>query len=273
MHQHKTVAQILLIISILNSVLAAPAVSARETYEIRNAMAARAPAEGAVVVLSKRPYNDGTQSNGPAQNDVVPNPPVQNVEPNLPMQNGVVPNGPVRNGYVSEPDPPGSGSSSGASSGSSSGTNSPPPGPEVHSAPPSPNIHPVPETQPATPTPEGHSGPISPDHYPFPPSEIRPAPQSGEIPPDIQPTNQHADDASSVASSGVGSHEQDVNHPVSPPAAPPKGNRVVKMPKIMTPEKIKVLKYLGAAGLATAYLAAVLPEYVNQHPNNQARKN
>jgi hypothetical protein len=56
MHRHKIVAQILLILSVLNSVLAAPAVSVREMHEARRALAVRVPAEGAVAVLQKRPY-------------------------------------------------------------------------------------------------------------------------------------------------------------------------------------------------------------------------
>ena len=64
MHQHKTVAQILLILSVLSAVLATPAASVRENREVSNAMTARAPAEG---VLGMRTYADqpGTLPNGP----------------------------------------------------------------------------------------------------------------------------------------------------------------------------------------------------------------
>ncbi|KAN0113874.1 hypothetical protein V8E52_007346 [Russula decolorans] len=56
MHLHKIVAQILLILSILNSVLAAPVVRVREIPRARGAVAVRVPAEGVVSVLEKRPY-------------------------------------------------------------------------------------------------------------------------------------------------------------------------------------------------------------------------
>jgi hypothetical protein len=45
MHLHKIVAQILLTLSILNSVLAAPAVSVRQMHESRGAVEVRVPAE------------------------------------------------------------------------------------------------------------------------------------------------------------------------------------------------------------------------------------
>jgi len=53
MHLHKIVAQILLTLSILNSVLAAPAVSVRQMHDARGAVPVRVPAEG-VVALEKR---------------------------------------------------------------------------------------------------------------------------------------------------------------------------------------------------------------------------
>jgi hypothetical protein len=54
MHRHRMVAQILLIIPIINSGLAAPAVSVREIQEARRALAVPVPAEGVVAVLQKR---------------------------------------------------------------------------------------------------------------------------------------------------------------------------------------------------------------------------
>jgi hypothetical protein len=56
MHRHKIVAQILLILSILNFVLAAPIVRVREIPGARGAVAVRVPAEGVVAVLEKRPW-------------------------------------------------------------------------------------------------------------------------------------------------------------------------------------------------------------------------
>lgn len=64
MHQYKIVAQILLILSILNSVLAAPIVRVREMPEARGAVAVRAPAEGVVAVLVKRPSEEPGTSAG-----------------------------------------------------------------------------------------------------------------------------------------------------------------------------------------------------------------
>lgn len=58
MHQHQIVAQILLIFSILNSALAAPAVlSVREMRGERSVVAVRVPTEGVVAVLEKRPFD------------------------------------------------------------------------------------------------------------------------------------------------------------------------------------------------------------------------
>jgi hypothetical protein len=64
MHQHKIVAQILLILTILNSVLAAPILRVREMPEARGAVAVRAPAEGVVAVLVKRPSEEPPESVG-----------------------------------------------------------------------------------------------------------------------------------------------------------------------------------------------------------------
>ena len=55
MHRHKIVAQILLTLSIFNSVLAATVVTAREIPGAVGAVAVRRPAEGVVAVLEKRP--------------------------------------------------------------------------------------------------------------------------------------------------------------------------------------------------------------------------
>ena len=59
MHRQKILAQILLMLSILNSVLAAPAVSARGIHEARRALAVRVPsAERVEDVLQKRPEQE-----------------------------------------------------------------------------------------------------------------------------------------------------------------------------------------------------------------------
>jgi hypothetical protein len=55
MHRQKAVAQILLILSILHSVLAAP-ILIREMPGARGAVAVRVPAEGVVAKLEKRPF-------------------------------------------------------------------------------------------------------------------------------------------------------------------------------------------------------------------------
>jgi len=54
MHLHKTVAQFLLILSILYSALAAPAIKVREMRDARDAVVARVPAEGVAAVLEER---------------------------------------------------------------------------------------------------------------------------------------------------------------------------------------------------------------------------
>jgi hypothetical protein len=64
MHLHRIVAQILLILSILNSVLAAPVVRVREIPGTRGAVAVRVPAEGVVSVLVKRPETSAGPSPG-----------------------------------------------------------------------------------------------------------------------------------------------------------------------------------------------------------------
>lgn len=67
MHQHKIVAQILLILSILNSALAAPVVGVREIPGARGAVAVRVPAEGVVAVLEKRLLENQQESSaGPS---------------------------------------------------------------------------------------------------------------------------------------------------------------------------------------------------------------
>jgi hypothetical protein len=57
MHLRKIVARTLLILSILNSVPAAPVVRVREIPGARGAVAVRAPAEGVVAVLEKRDFD------------------------------------------------------------------------------------------------------------------------------------------------------------------------------------------------------------------------
>jgi hypothetical protein len=58
MHRHQIVAQILLILSILNSALAAPVVlSVQEMPGKRSFVAVRVPTEGVVAVLEKRPFD------------------------------------------------------------------------------------------------------------------------------------------------------------------------------------------------------------------------
>jgi hypothetical protein len=61
MHRQKAVAQILLILSILNSVLAAP-ILIREMPGARGAVAVRVPAEGVVAVLEKQPFEPRQQT-------------------------------------------------------------------------------------------------------------------------------------------------------------------------------------------------------------------
>jgi hypothetical protein len=61
MHQHKIVAQILLMLTVLNSVLAAPVVHVREIPKERGTVAVRVPAEGMATVLEKRPYVPPTE--------------------------------------------------------------------------------------------------------------------------------------------------------------------------------------------------------------------
>ena len=77
MHRHKILVQILLILSILNSVLAAPVVRVGEIPGAPGAVAVRVPAEGVVAVLEKRPFwglwgepgseHPETQSTGPPE--------------------------------------------------------------------------------------------------------------------------------------------------------------------------------------------------------------
>ena len=57
MYQRRILAQILLILSILNSVLAAPIVHVREMPKACGALAAQVGREGMAAVLEKRPFN------------------------------------------------------------------------------------------------------------------------------------------------------------------------------------------------------------------------
>ena len=56
MHRHKIVAQILLILFILNSVLAAPIVRVREIPGARGTVAVRVPAEGVVAAVREAAF-------------------------------------------------------------------------------------------------------------------------------------------------------------------------------------------------------------------------
>ena len=125
MHRHRILVHILLTLSILNSVLAAPAVSVREIHEargvmVRSAMAARVPAEGGVAVLQKRPYEEpssqpvpqtGTSGLSPEHppeeiyHDALPNPPENHdALPNPAESHGALPNPPESHGAL--PNPP-----------------------------------------------------------------------------------------------------------------------------------------------------------------------
>jgi hypothetical protein len=82
MHRYQIVAQILLVLSILNSALAAPAVlSVREVPVERGVVAVRVPAEGVVAVLQKRPFEpEWETSQGPSPSTTSPEQP----KPQLP---------------------------------------------------------------------------------------------------------------------------------------------------------------------------------------------
>jgi hypothetical protein len=193
MHRQRILAQILLMLSILNSVLAAPAVSARGIHEARRALAVRVPS--AERVLQKRPEQglDTLPTNVATTTVLDPIPEEHNSE--------ISTSGPNSQHFNSEI--------------SNSGPNSQHTNPEITEE--DPHLQ--------------HSQPLSANEHsgiqPIPPPEPKPAEVSSAVP--------------SKAPSMAAWKE-----------------------KIITPQKIKALKIVGLAGLATsAYLSLLLPEIFN----------
>ncbi|KAI0281701.1 hypothetical protein BGY98DRAFT_958539 [Russula aff. rugulosa BPL654] len=206
MHRQRILAQILLMLSILNSVLAAPAISAREVHEARRALAVRVPsAERVVAVLQKRPEQglDTLPTNVATTTVLDPIPEEHNSE--------ISTSGPNSQHFNSEI--------------SNSGPNSQHTNPEI--------IEEDPHLQ--------YSQPLS-GIQPIPPPEPKPAEVSSAVP--------------SKAPSSIPAWKEN----------------------IITPQKIKALKIVSLAGLATsAYLSLLLPEIFNsqksQNNNGQNIQN
>jgi hypothetical protein len=226
MHQHKIVVQILLMLTVLNSVLAAPVVHVREIPKARGAVAVRVPAEGMTAVLKKRPYVPPTEpgtSAGPSPG---------NPEPQLTSPENTGPQSATLPGNA----------------GPQSTTN-----PE-HTGPQPTN----PEHTGPQPTSPEHTAPqseILPEH---------PGPQSG-YPPDHSGLLAMTDEYSgSQRTTGEIQHYASSSVLDAPQARPARVSNAAWRQKILTPEKIKATKYAaGAALLTSAYLGLLLPEIFN----------
>lgn len=185
MHPHKIIAQILLILSILNSVLAAPIFRVREIPGARDVVAARVPAEGVVAVLEKRPFNDPQPGTSPGPS---PEQPQSTTDPEhlSPSPSTTDPEHPEQPQSATNPEHP-----------------------ESHS------------TQPPEPTE---------------PEEVYHDASSEEL---------------------------------GPPEPSRRPSKTVSIPKIMTPGKIKAVKYVGIASILTAaYLSLLAPTLANEDNNS-----
>jgi hypothetical protein len=224
MHRHKTVAQILLILSIFSSVLAAPVLRVRE---MPGAVAVRVPAEGAVAVLEKRidwPWSSkkkpqpSTDANLPPLIDLSPESEQTTNGPKTPKT--PQPDHPPLIDLTSDYSDTETGSGSQLPNGHSSGSQ--PTMSNGHAFTPSTSASSSPEhlqTEPQA------SAPTSPEHS---------GSQSTTTPP----------------------------KPVPVDNAPPKTTS--SKPKIMTPEKIKATKYAAVVGLVSAaYLSLLEPEIIH----------
>ena len=208
MHQHKIVTRILLILTILNSVPAAPVIQLREIPKTRGALAVRAPAEGVVAVLEKRPF-------------------VPVVEPEISVG--------------SSPD---------------------------HTGPLSPMTYPENYGHQST-TNGGHTGPLSATNPENPGSQDSQPTTNAEHTgaQSTNPENTGSQPTANAGHTGPPSTETGgVDHgaPSQGPRPPARVSNAAWRQKILTPEKIKAIKYIGGVALAAAaYLGLLLPEISN----------
>jgi hypothetical protein len=241
MHRHKTVAQILLILSIFSSVLAAPVLRVRE---MPGAVAVRVPAEGAVAVLEKRidwPWSSkkkpqpSTDANLPPLIDLSPESEQTTNSPKTPKT--PQPDHPPLIDLTSDYSDTETGSGSQLANGHSSG-----------SQPTMSNGH----VDPLTPSTSASS---SPEHPQTGPQASAPA----------SPEHPQTEPQTSAPTSPEHSGSQSTTTPPKPVPvdnAPPKTTS--SKPKIMTPEKIKATKYAAVVGLVSAaYLSLLEPEIIH----------
>ena len=226
MHQHKIVTRILLILTILNSVPAAPVIQLREIPKTRGALAVRVPAEGVVAVLEKRPF-------------------VPVVEPEISVGSS-----PDHTGPLSPMTYP-------VNYGPQSTTNAEHTGPLSTTSPENPGSQPTTNAE--------HTGaqsmnPESPGSQPPTNAGHTGAQSTNAENPGSQPTtNAEHTGPPSTETGGV-----DHGAPSQGPRPPPRVSNAAWRQKILTPEKIKAVKYVGGVALlATAYLGLLLPEISN----------
>jgi hypothetical protein len=220
MHQHKIVAQILLILTILNSVPAAPVLPLQEIPKARGAVAVRVPAEGVVAVLEKRPF-------------------VPLYEPEISVGSSPDHTGPLSMTYpeisgpqsTTNPEHTGPQSTNPENPEAQSTTNHEISGPQSTSNPGPQSTNPEnPEAQSTT-------------------NHENPGPQSTTNPEHTGPQSTETGEVHD----GASSQESKPPEPVSSEAA--------WRQKILTPENIKVIKYIGGSGLlVSAYLALLYPD-------------
>ncbi|KAF8487746.1 hypothetical protein F5888DRAFT_1893787 [Russula emetica] len=246
MHHHKIVAQILLILTILNSVLAAPI---GKIPQARGAVAVRVPAEG--VVLVKRPQpatsegpNTETQSMTSPQNHEVPPETPETEETYYDASSEELgPPAPNQAASSEEVRPP-------ASNQAASSEELGPPAPNQAAS--SEEVRPPAPNQAAS---EEEVRPPAPNQAAS-EEEVRPpAPNQAASEEEVRPL------APNQAAS-----EEVLRPPVTNQAA---SSGAAWKQKMLTPENIKSAKILGITGLATAaYLSLLIPEIKNDGGQN-----